>query len=318
LSQILLPARPQILKNDFSIGICAADHATGLRELVATIRDEAYPEGLSLNSIIIVASALDDEAHALLNTLRSQPNNLVVIEEPTRRGKAEAINRIIDLTTGRFLVLVNSDAQPERGAVSKLLSTIAAGEGIGMVSASPTLGPSEGVVGAVLELMWQAHNECLLTLNKKGMINHCCDELVAVRLDAIDKLPPDTVNDGAFLAGAAYRNGYSICYCESAHIRIDLPHRLTDVLMQRRRILFGHLQIKNRVGETPRTVESMLVTNPVLSLSILVRTLVKSPKSILALPVAVVAEGISVAMAIVDNTTSRTKHVPWARFGSKS
>ena len=307
-----------MLKNDFSIGICAADHATGLEELIGIIKDEPYPEALMLNSIVIVASALDQEAHATLRRLESQNGGLTVIEEPTRRGKAEAINRIFDACKSRFLVLVNSDAQPERRAISQLLSMIAEDDRIGMVSASPILHPSPGMVGAVLELMWQAHKECLLTLSKGNMMNHCCDELVAVRLEAVEKLPLDTVNDGAFLAGAAYRNGYSICYCESAHVSIDLPQQLSHVLMQRRRILYGHFQIRRRVGSSPRTVESMLTSNPLLSITILARTLTKCPRAILALPVAIVAEGIAVAMAAADIVTSRTRHVPWARFGSQS
>ena len=131
-------------------------------------------------------------------------------------------------------------------------------------------------------------------------------------------MPEDTVNDGAFLAGEAFRNGYSIEFCESAQVKIDVPDRLTDVLMQRRRILYGHFQIRRRVGESPRTVELMLVDRPLLSMSILTATLSKSPRLILALPIAIIVEGISFALAIGDTVTSKAKHVPWRRFGGKS
>jgi hypothetical protein len=187
-----------------------------------------------------------------------------------------------------------------------------------MVSASPFFGKRAGVTGAVLQLMWSVHNECLVTLNNEDRNNHCCDELIALRSDAIRKLPRDTINDGAFLAGAAYKDGYSIRFCDTAHVRIDVPSRLCDLLRQRRRIVYGHMQIRRVIGNSPRTIESMLISNPRLSLTVLIRTLRKSPKTVFILPVAIVGEAVSVAMAFLDTMTPKAKHVPWDRFGSKS
>jgi cellulose synthase/poly-beta-1,6-N-acetylglucosamine synthase-like glycosyltransferase len=239
---------------------------------------------------------------------------LIVIEEPVRKGKAEAINRILENFTGSFLVLLNSDAQPEHGAIAQLLSVIAGDDNVGMVSAWPVLPGARGITGAVLRLMWGVHNECLLTLNHRGLNNHCCDELIVLRTDAVRGLPTDTVNDGAFMAGSAYRDGYSIKFSHTARVKIDVPRRISDLLKQRRRILYGHAQIIDLVGQAPRTLESMVFTSPKLGLSILVRTLARSPRLILALPVAVVGELISAMGAAFDRVTSKN-HVPWDRVG---
>jgi cellulose synthase/poly-beta-1,6-N-acetylglucosamine synthase-like glycosyltransferase len=310
---VILSAVAPRLENEFSIGICAADHATKLKELLEIINQEPYPAGFVLKSIIIVGSGLDPEAGAVLRILAERNANLILVEEPVRRGKAEAINRIMKECTADFLVLVNSDAQPGRGAIAQLLSVIAGDSNVGMVSASPVLGNAPGITGAVLRLMWGAHNECLLTLNHEGLNNHCCDELIVLRSKAIRKLPHDTINDGAFLAGSAYREGYSIQFCEVSHVRIDVPRRISDVLKQRRRILFGHAQIIRSVGQTPRTLESMVFTSPKLGLSILVRTLARSPRLILVLPVAVVGELMSAMGAAFDTVTATKNHVPWDR-----
>jgi cellulose synthase/poly-beta-1,6-N-acetylglucosamine synthase-like glycosyltransferase len=318
MGQVLVNQLSSSLENSFSVGICAADHATKLGELIDLIKREPYPEGFVLKSIIVVGSGLDHEASAALRQIGGPDPEVVIIEEPFRRGKAEAINRIVEAFKWRFLVLVNSDAQPEQGAIAKLLSIIAGDDDIGVVSASPVLWPRTDLAGAILQIMWRAHNECLLTLSNENSMNHCCDELIVLRSEAIRKLPSDTVNDGAFLAGAAYQDGYVIQHCESAHVRIDVPVRLPDLLMQRRRIIYGHFQIRRRVGVSPRTIESMLIVNPLLSLSIMIRTIAKSPRLIFALPVAVIAETFSVAMAIGDTITNKAKHVPWARFGRMS
>jgi len=318
LSQRLFVPQPRLLGAEFSIGICAADHATNLEELLTVVETEPYPEGLVLNEVVIVASGLDIQALEFVRAFTNSHRRVVLIEEPIRQGKAEAINRIIDSYTGRFLVLVNSDAHPERGAISKLLTTISSDDHIGMVSASPVVRENAGVTGAVLQLMWGVHNECLLTLNEGDKNNHCCDELIIIRSDALRKLPRNTVNDGAFLAGAAYRSGYSIRFCEEARVRIDVPDTFCDLLAQRRRILYGHLQIFRSMGKSPRTAESMLFSTPWLSFIILLRTIVKNRRLGLALPVAVIGEVFAIALAISDNLTSASKHVPWARVGSQA
>ena len=318
LSQHLLNPQPRLLEAEFSIGICAADHASNLKELLKTVETEPYPEGLVLKRIVIVASGLGPQDLEFVRESTDSQISLVLIEEPIRRGKAEAINRIIESFSGQFLVLVNSDAHPEPGSIATLLRTISRDDHVGMVSASPVVGERAGVTGGVLQLMWGVHNECLLKLNEENRNNHCCDELIVVRSEALQKLPDNTVNDGAFLAGAAYRAGYSIIFCEAAQVKIDVPGTFYGLLAQRRRILYGHFQIHHTIGQTPRTTESMLVHNPRMSLSILCRTVAKSPRLALILPVAVIGEAISVAFAIGDNLTSSRKHVPWRRYGSQS
>lgn len=318
MSRRLITPQPRLLEAEFSIGICAADHASNLNELLKTVETEPYPEGLVLKQVVIVASGLGLQDFEFVREFANSHVGLVLIEEPIRRGKAEAINRIIDSFSGQFLVLVNSDAHPEPGSISMLLRTISRDDHVGMVSASPVVGERAGVTGAVLQLMWGVHNECLLTLNEGDRNNHCCDELIVVRSEALRKLPNSTVNDGAFLAGEAYRAGYSIRFCEAARVKIDVPGSFYGLLAQRRRILYGHFQILRSIGEAPRTTESMLVHNPLLSLSILIRTLAKLPRLALVIPVAVIGEAFSVAFAIGDTLTSSKKHVPWFRYGSQS
>ena len=316
MTQSLYPAQPKLL--EFSIGICAADHATNLKKLLELIEHETYPEGLMLSKVVVVASGCDPLAVNFLRQLANHSSRFMLIREEERRGKSEAINQIVDSFHEDFLVLVNSDAMPERGAISKLLDVIVRDENIGVVSASPVLEQGSGITCAVLQLLWAVHNECLLTLNARDQNNHCCDELVVVRASALHKLPTGTVNDGAFLAGAAYQSGYTIRFCERARVKIDVPEQLVGLVQQRRRILYGHRQIRQTVGQSPRTVESLLADRPRLGLSILVKTISRSPKLSLALPFAVIGETISMGLAMLDSVTSTSKHATWDRVGSRS
>ena len=81
----------------------------------------------------------------------------MLVEEPRRTGKSTALNVIIERVVGQFIVLVNSDALPERGAISKLLREIVEDRNVGLISASPLVDGKTGIIGAVSELMWGVH-----------------------------------------------------------------------------------------------------------------------------------------------------------------
>lgn len=314
---VILPETSEV-ETGFSIGICAADSAANLQGLLEIITSETYPAELTLRKVVLVASGCDPSAVAGARELAEHDQRVVLIEEPRRRGKSTAINQIIEQFEGDLLVLVNSDALPEPGAISKLLRVMEGDDSIGLVSASPVVVAKSGTTSNVLQLMWMTHNECLLRLSGTDRNNHCCDELLVIRSDAVSKLPPDTVNDGAYLAGNAYKAGYSIKFSENARVKIDVPLSFTDLMRQRRRIVYGHVQIWKSVGDSPRTLESMLLSNPIMSLSILVRTLAKSPRLAFALPFAAIGEAVSIILAMYDNMAATKMHTMWDRFGSRS
>ncbi len=307
-----------VFKSGFSIGICAADSAANLQVLLKFLESETYPLGFVLRRVVLVASGCEPKAVEFAKQLALRDNRFVIIEEPMRRGKSVAINQVLDSFVGEFLVLVNSDALPEGGAISALLREIGEDNNIGVVSASPIVGGKPGITTDVLRLMWGVHNECLMTLNQNDRNNHCCDELIVARASVLRKLPTNTVNDGAYLSAAAYKAGYYIRFSEEARVKIDVPCRLVDLMRQRRRIVYGHVQIRKSVGESPRTVESMLTENPIMSFSILVKTLSKSPRLILAVPVALIGEIVSVILAMYDNLTATERHTLWDRVGNRS
>lgn len=105
---------PRYQATGFSIGICAADSAANLGTLVEQVESENYPNELELRKIILIASACEPESLSFVRELAQRDRRLVLIEEAKRRGKFAAINQIIENSDGQFLVLVNSDALPER------------------------------------------------------------------------------------------------------------------------------------------------------------------------------------------------------------
>lgn len=282
--------------------------------LVSRVLEEIYPSPLSLRRVIIVASACTLESLSLVREVSFRDNRVVLIEEEERHGKAEAINKIIENAQGDYLVFVNSDAYPEKRSITRLLQTMNKDPSIGIISACPVFNSEGGLTSKVLRLMWLAHNECSKELNDMHVSNHCSDELMAIRSSALHSLPDGLVNDGAFMANMARQDGYLVRFCERSKVNIDVPRRLFDLLRQRRRINYGHLQVWRLTGIAPKTLESMLLSSPLTSLRVLLGVLGKHPELIIALPVGVIEEIFAMLLAIKDNIFPTKSHSVWIRY----
>ena len=80
---------------------------------------------------------------------------------------------------------------------------------------------------------------------------------------------------------------------------------MIDLIRQRRRILFGHIQVKRLLGKAPRTVETMMFFSPSQSVKIVIRMLANKPRRILVLPVAAMGELLALAGALWDTFVSK-------------
>ncbi|MCL5067817.1 MAG: glycosyltransferase [Thaumarchaeota archaeon] len=299
----------------FTIGICASDSAPSLGDLLKRIRAERFPREMPLLKIIVVASGCSRSAIGLLLEFQKYDRRMHLIEEEKRKGKAEAINKIIGNSVGNYLLFVNSDALPVKGAMSAILTMLRQDQSAGVISGNPYFERRVGSTAGVQRLMWLVHNECSERLNHMAIGNHGSDELMAVRSELLEPLPQDIVNDGAYIAGRAKQRGFYIKFCNSAGVEIDVPKNIADTISQRRRIIFGHFQIWKVTGSSPRTVESLLISSPVLGVGIIVKILARHRELIAMLPIACVEEVIALSLAIKDRLVSTEMHGVWKRYG---
>jgi len=298
----------------FTIGVCTTGAAPEVVGLVKSLLKEGQSVQVELRKLVVIASECPNRVISNLRRIQELDDRVDLVVEDARHGKADAINEILARADGRFIALVNSDATPERGAVARLLSMADSDQRIGAVSAMPVPRTGRGLTSLVVDLMWTTHNECSFALNHMNLSNHSSDELVVFRTAAIDRLPQNLVNDGAFLAATARRRGYSVRFCPSARVKIETPKRMSDLISQRRRILFGHAQVWRKTGAPPKTIESLLLFSTPTGLKLLVKTLVRHPRFLLALPLAAVSELSASLLSIADTLLSSKRHAVWRRF----
>jgi cellulose synthase/poly-beta-1,6-N-acetylglucosamine synthase-like glycosyltransferase len=281
---------------------------------VKTLLEDGKRTGERFQKLVIVASDCLPETVAMLKSMQEKEDRIDLLVEDVRYGKADAVNKILSRAEAPQVLFANSDARPQPGAIASLLEAMEADQHVGAVSAIPQPEDGAGLMSLVLNFMWSAHNNCSIALNHMNVSNHSCDELVLFRTKAITFLPRNTVNDGAYLAAIAKMRGYAIKVSTKARVRISTPSRIIDIILQRRRILFGHAQVWRKVGTPPKTIESLLFLSPVSGMRLLVRTVSEKPRYLMALPVAALGEAIAALLSIYDTIRSSKSHAIWRRF----
>ena len=306
----------------FAVGICATGASENLSSLMSLVTSEKFDEKFTLRRIIVVASDCPEVTMEYVRLVARNDKRIFLIEEQERKGKADAVNKIILNSLGNYYILfVNADALPAKGSFAELLETAERSESIGVVSGSAFLDPThqENTTSKVEDFMWTIHNECSRELNHMNTSNHGSDEMMVIRSSAIPSLlPAGVINDGAYLGGTAKSLGYSIKFSGRAKVMIDAPERVPDLIRQRERIIFGHFQIWQLRRRFPKTVESLLLVSPSVSLGIVVKALSKRPRLIKVAPVALFIEAVSFLLAMRDtlNGKSSQKHRIWKRYAN--
>lgn len=297
----------------YTVGICATGRPPRLQRLLATILDSEMP-GFALRKVVLVASECSEETLTVARKAADGDWRIKLIEHERRTGKADAINEVFREAEGDFLVYVNADALVGPGSIPALLKGIEQDTGAGFVSGMPVFQRPQGLISDVLDVMWTSHNLLSSDPNQRRRSNHGTDELMAIRCELLPELPHGVVNDGAYIAGRIREMGYRVGFEPKAVVEIDVPRRMVDLIRQRRRILFGHLQVKRLLGKAPRTVETMMFFSPVQSAKIVIRMLAGRPSLVPFIPVAAVGELMALSGALWDNFVSSASHAVWKRY----
>jgi len=297
----------------YTVGIAATGRPPTLQPLLETVLATEMP-GSRLNKVVLVASECTEDTLRMARRIAARDPRLRLIEHEKRTGKADALNEVFSQTEGDFLVYVNADALIDSDSIPLLLKSIEEDEGTGFVSGRPVFAKASGVISDILDVMWSSFNLLSSDPGQSKQTNHGTDELMVIRSDLLSDLPPGVVNDGAYIAGKIRERGFRIAFQPDAVVQIDVPRRMIDLIQQRRRILFGHIQVKRLLGKAPRTVETMMFFSPSQSLEIVIRMLADNPRLILVLPVAAVGELLAVAGALWDTFVHKQTHAIWRRY----
>jgi biofilm PGA synthesis N-glycosyltransferase PgaC len=222
-----------------TVGLPAYNEAENIGNLLKVLLAQKL-RTVSLAQIIVVASGCTDGTEDIVREYMERDSRIELIVQPQRRGKASAVNIIIEQNQSDVIVLHSTDVLPADDVVEKLVSPFTDPDvGITGGRPVPTNDPND-FVGYIVHILWQLHHEISKRSPKMG-------EVIAFR-PVLRRIPEDTPVDEASIEPLIIGQGYKLRYIADAKVYNHGPTTIADFLKQRRRIYTGHLYLQGLVG----------------------------------------------------------------------
>ena len=208
-----------------------------------------------------MCSGCTDNTVKIAQNYAKKDQRIRVFVEEKRTGKASAVNQILQNAKGNNIIFISADTLPNGNCFKNLTSRLQDSQA-GIVCGKPI--PVKGqksLVGRLVQTLWLFHDHVFTELNDAGLARHA-SEVFCIRRGIVDQIPSETVNDDSYIAVTTKKKGWLIKYEPHASVSISGPKTLTDYIKQRRRIIFGHYQIRKLTGETPQYLVHMAPQYP--------------------------------------------------------
>ena len=290
---------------DVSIGICAYNEEENIGALLENLLTK---QSLPRNSeIIVICSGCTDKTPSIVEKFAKKDKRIKLILEKERRGKAPALNQILNIYQGKIFVHLDADHLPEPGAINMLLKHFHDPK-VGAVSGCQTPIKVNCFMGKINTVIWSLHNETQRYYHQKGKAQHLGGVLFAIRRGICDRVPEDIVNDDAYMGVICRKKNYKIVFDERAIALFRGSETLADYINQRRRVVYGHLRVKKETKVAPMVLEASPLSDKIAILS---RWLKKNWRTLHYFLVACFLEAIVNVMARIDLRKGDSLHKVW-------
>jgi cellulose synthase/poly-beta-1,6-N-acetylglucosamine synthase-like glycosyltransferase len=303
-----------------SILICAYNEEKSIGPLLKNLRRQRAPPEITDSEIIVVTSGCTDGTVKAVRDQMREDESILLIEEPTRLGKASALNKAFEASTGDYIAMVPADVEPANDALFNLLVPFRS-RGVAAVSGNPQQNfrnPPKNTVSYLAKKTYRLWRRLMRKLNDEGRMAHCSGEFMAVRSDVNPIVPNDCAADDSYIAIMAKKKGL-VKFAPDALCYNILPSNIADYVNQRKRWLYGHFQTKKVTGEYPTVMDTVVLSKPRMACQILKEEIRESPEEVGYLLAAIIVEAVIYFLCMIDRLLSRetgvwpiirsTKHV---------
>jgi biofilm PGA synthesis N-glycosyltransferase PgaC len=219
--------------NQLSVSICipAYNESKNISRLLTALLNQKS-EVIHINKIIVVSSASTDDTDAIVETFSQKDNNISLIKESKRNGKATAINKALRHIDDPIVVIQSADTIPAPDAIEQLCKPFLTDEKLGMTGGAPipTNDPNS-FIGYIIHTWWWFHRN----IPRFG-------EIIAFR-NILSEVAATTAVDEAFIQAKMVQLGYKVVHIDEAVVYNHGPENVGDLIKQRRRIFNGHARL---------------------------------------------------------------------------
>lgn len=203
---------------------------------ITNILETNYP--LEKLQIIVVDSGSSDMTSAIVKDKFS--NQVTLIQEPVRRGKAHAINLALKSCTGDIVILTDGPTLYSRDTIYNLIQPFADKQ-IGAVTAKYDI-PSDSTMARLETNLWKRKEEIRILESKLYSTTWLSGEALAFRKELIASVDEDTIADDSNIALQIISKGYRAIISENASFVEKSPSELQDHMKIKARRSLGGIQ----------------------------------------------------------------------------
>ncbi len=231
-------------KYSVSVGLMAYNEEKIITRCIKAIQKQTLESG-EITEIIVVSSGSTDSTDSLVVDAAARDTRIRLITQPSRKGKASAINEFLAAARSDILILESADTIAGPDTVECLIKPFK-DKKIGMTGAHPVpVNDRESFAGFCVHTMWELHHRLAMEHPK-------CGEMIAFR-NIISRMPTYTAVDEASLEAIIAESGLGLAYAPKAIVHNKGPETIGDFIKQRRRIASGHRHLLATVGHEVST-----------------------------------------------------------------
>ncbi|OLD35085.1 MAG: hypothetical protein AUI50_03685 [Crenarchaeota archaeon 13_1_40CM_2_52_14] len=198
-----------------SLVIPTYNEASIIRRKLDNVLQIDYPR--EKFEVIVVDSASTDQTRSIVNRFAEENGhkvNLVLIEQPVRRGKSEAINEAMRKVRSEILILTDADVTFSPDSVSRLVENIDGSE-VGAVSGVEIPVGSRSFLSNLESGYRRVYTAIRLAEASIDTPFMCESELSAYKTELLEPLRPGTVCDDVELTLTVRRKGFRAVYASN-------------------------------------------------------------------------------------------------------
>jgi len=238
-----------------SIGIMAYNEEANIGRLLRALLDQQTTTCV-IDEIVVVASGCTDNTEDVVREFCAREPRIKLVVQPSRLGKASAVNLFLHHARCDILVSASADTLPEPATIQHLIEPFVDPE-VGMTGGHPVpANDPRTFMGFAAHLLWELHHQIALQHPKLG-------ELTAFRR-VFHRIPFNSAVDEANMEPLISGQGYQLRYVPEAIVRNRGPATVGDFIKQRRRIYAGHLRVRRQQGYAVSTLSGPRILSTLL------------------------------------------------------
>lgn len=257
-------------------------------------------ERMGFGSMIVCAEG-DLDLSRISSLMKGK--NVEFIFNRERIGKSAAYNNALKRINAEIVFLISGDVRFEPDIVNTIEKCMKEEEII-----IPRVQPfgTESLAGKLASFMWNVHDTCLDSDDQDYLKSG--GEFMALCSKCLVNMPR-VINDDEYICLTAHLNGTRVRYNREIVVRNWVPETFREILVQRIRINFGHLEMTRYLGKSA-SLSLNFLHNMGKSFRIMKKHFSRYPDDIPYILPALVLEMTSIVWAYMDLKRSRS-HLFW-------